>query len=84
MADDGFGERSMKRAIVIAAMSILAGCSQGTYEPVVDLKASKNPAEMQMDWMGCEFLIKKYGLEDAATTKCLEGRGHNVIGVVYR
>ncbi|CAA7622844.1 hypothetical protein MTBUT4_440042 [Magnetospirillum sp. UT-4] len=50
----------------------------------MDLKASKNPAEAQMDWMGCEWLVNKYGLEDSATTKCLEGRGHSVIGVVRR
>lgn len=74
----------MKRLLIIALALGLAACSKGVYEPVVDLKVSKNPSEMQMDWMGCEFLIKKYGLEDESTTKCLEGRGHNVIGVVYR
>jgi hypothetical protein len=58
--------------------------SKGEYEPVVDLKASKNPGEMQVDWQQCEWLAKKYGMEDAATTKCLEGRGHSVMGVVYR
>ncbi|WP_217424153.1 hypothetical protein, partial [Magnetospirillum sp. UT-4] len=62
----------------------VSACSSPTYEPVMDLKASKNPAEAQMDWMGCEWLVNKYGLEDSATTKCLEGRGHSVIGVVRR
>ena len=71
-------------ACIIALAITISGCSKGAYEPIMDLKASKNPSEAQMDWMGCEFLIKKYGLEDEATTKCLEGRGHSVLGVVYR
>ena len=74
----------MKNIAIILALSLLAGCSSGTYEPVMDLKASKNPGEAQMDWMGCEWLVKKYGLEDEATAKCLEGRGHSVLGAVYR
>ncbi len=74
----------MKRTAVLVVFLALAGCSKGEYEPIVDLKASKNPGEMQVDWQQCEWLVKKYGMEDAATTKCLEGRGHSVMGVVYR
>lgn len=75
----------MMRVFVFSlAVLALAACSKGEYEPVVDLKASKNPGEMQVDWQQCEWLVKKYGMDDAATTQCLEGRGHNVIGVVYR
>lgn len=72
------------RALVIFVGAALAACNSPTYEPVIDLKASKNPGEAQMDWMGCEWLVKKYGLEDEATTRCLEGRGHSVIGTVKR
>ena len=57
---------------------LLAGCSK--YEPVVDLKASKNPGEMQVDWQQCEWLANKYDLDHSAETTCLRGRGHNVIG----
>ncbi len=73
----------LKAAIVITFSVFTAACSP-SYEPVIDLKASKNPSEAQMDWMGCEWLVNKYGLDNAATTKCLEGRGHSVIGVVKR
>lgn len=70
---------------IIALVLLAAGTAAcSTYEPVIDLKASKNPAEAQMDWMGCEWLVEKYGLNDDATTKCIEGRGHSVIGVKYR
>ena len=74
----------MNRIAVALALTLLAACSKGTYEPVMDLKADKNASEAQMDWMGCEWLAKKFGMEDAATTACLQGRGHSVMGVVYR
>ena len=74
----------MNRIAVALALTLLAACSKGTYEPVMDLKADKNPSEAQVDWQQCEWLIAKYGLEDAATTTCLQGRGHSVLGVVYR
>lgn len=78
---------SIRVCVVVGAAVALAACSSSgrdAYEPVIDLKASKNPGEAQMDWMGCEWLVKKYGLENDATTKCLEGRGHSVIGVAKK
>ena len=69
----------MLKFAVIASVAILAGCSS-KYEPVVDLKASKNPSEFQMDWMGCEWLANKYELDHAAESRCLTGRGHSIIG----
>lgn len=65
---------------MVVALLALAACS--AWEPVIDLKASKNPSEAQMDWMGCEWLAKKYssyGSEEPMTAKCLSGRGHSVL-----
>ena len=71
----------MLRMILVAtALSALAACS--SWEPVIDLKASKEPRTAQEDWMECEWLAKKYasyGSQDPMTAKCLGGRGHSVL-----
>jgi hypothetical protein len=64
--------------ILIICAVLMLGCAK--YEPVVDLKASKNPGEMQVDWQQCEWLANKYDLDHSAETTCLKNRGHNVIG----
>lgn len=68
----------MRRFLVGALVALTTACSR--YEPVVDLKASKNPGEFQVDWQQCEWLTDKYGLDHSAETQCLKGRGHAVIG----
>lgn len=70
----------MKRFACIIVLAALAACSS-KYDPVIDLKASKNPGDAQMDTMGCEWLVDRYELEDAAVQRCLEGRGHSVLGM---
>lgn len=70
----------MKHLACIILLTALAACSS-KYDPVIDLKASKNPGEAQIDTMGCEWLVTRYGLEDAAVQRCLEGRGHSVLGM---
>lgn len=75
----------MRKFIALTIVTLmLSACGHKQIEPVMDLKADKNASEAQMDWMGCEWLANKYGLQDTATIKCLEGRGHSVIGVVER
>ena len=77
----------MKLLITAAAALILAGCAAKPFEPVVDLKVSEKPGEMQEDLMSCEWLIKRYGPDhwfraapdENMVRKCLKGRGHNVL-----
>lgn len=71
---------TFKNIFILALALTLAACSSPKYEPVVDLKASKNPGEFQVDWQQCEWLVQKYGLDHPAEGVCLKGRGHNVLG----
>jgi len=71
----------MKWIILMMAASI-AACS---YTPVVDLRASKDEAQLfQRDLMECRELAKQidYSLFPAnhkAVARCLAGRGHSVL-----
>ena len=74
----------MKNLIFIIPLLTLIGC--GTYEPLIDLKASKEgkAKHAQEDHMECEWLIERYaeGLftdENEMIRKCLDGRGHSVL-----
>lgn len=72
------------RYLIIAIA--LSGCAK--FEPVVDLRASEDKAHLyQRDLTECRMLastargwIDKALLSDSPmVTKCLEGRGHNVL-----
>ena len=71
----------MRLAVLIIAASMTA-CS---YTPVVDLRASKDEAQLfQRDLMECRELAKQidYSLFPAnhkAVARCLAGRGHSVL-----
>lgn len=74
----------MKR-IIIFSMLALSACS---YKPVVDLRSSKDAAQLyQRDLYECKQIIKDnrsiwnkplLGV-DPMLDKCLEGRGHSVL-----
>lgn len=68
----------MRKLGILAALLVLGACSR--YEPVVDLKASKDPREFQESWMSCEWLTDKYDLSHEAISNCLKGRGFSIIG----
>ena len=61
---------------------VLTGCS---YNPVVDLRASKDEAQLyQRDVMECKELAKQvdwaiFPIYRMAVAKCLEGRGHSIL-----
>ena len=61
---------------------VLTGCS---YNPVVDLRASKDEAQLyQRDVMECKELAKQvdwaiFPTYRMAVAKCLEGRGHSIL-----
>ena len=70
--------------LIILPILFITGC--GTYEPLIDLKASKEgkAKHAQEDHMECEWLIDRYakGLftdDTEMIRKCLNGRGHSVI-----
>ena len=71
----------MKWVILIMAASITA-CS---YTPVVDLRASKDEAQLyQRDLMECRELAKQidysvFPTNHKAVARCLAGRGHSVL-----
>lgn len=71
----------MKWVILIMAGSITA-CS---YNPVVDLRASKDEAQVyQRDLMECRELAKQvdyaiFPTNHKAVARCLAGRGHSVL-----
>jgi len=67
-----------KSLLLLSSLLLFAGCAK--YEPIVDLKATKNPQLFQEDWMECEWLKNKYDLDHEAETKCLQGRGASIIG----
>ena len=68
--------------ILLAATLVVSGCS---YTPVVDLRASKNEAQLyQRDLTECRSLAKQidYAFTSAyakGVNKCLQGRGHSVL-----
>tara|TARA_B100000927_G_C16316514_1_gene409606 strand:+ start:57 stop:305 length:249 start_codon:yes stop_codon:yes gene_type:complete len=63
-------------------LGFATGCS---YTPVVDLRASKNEAQLyQRDLMECKLLAKEvdwppFPAFRAALNNCLDGRGHSVL-----
>lgn len=71
----------MRWAVFIIAASMTA-CS---YTPVVDLRASKDEAQLfQRDLMECRELAKQvdwaiFPTYRMAVAKCLEGRGHSIL-----
>jgi len=71
----------MRWAVFIMAASMTA-CS---YNPVVDLRASKDEAQLfQRDVMECRELAKQVDWQifptyRMAVAKCLEGRGHSIL-----
>ena len=63
---------------------LLVSCA--SYQPIADLKASKNANDFQEDRQHCKLLIKEefnafysawYDRE--LLSRCLNGRGHNVL-----
>ena len=71
----------MRLAILTLAVSLTA-CS---YNPVVDLRASEDAAQLfQRDVMECRELAKEvdwsiFPTYRMAVAKCLEGRGHSIL-----
>lgn len=71
----------MRWAVFIVAASMTA-CS---YTPVVDLRASKDEAQLyQRDLMECRELAKQvdftiFPTYRKAVNNCVEGRGHSVL-----
>tara|TARA_Y100000114_G_scaffold53378_2_gene48722 strand:+ start:675 stop:914 length:240 start_codon:yes stop_codon:yes gene_type:complete len=75
------------RWLIILFVLFLTGCS---YTPVVDLRASKNEAQLfQRDLMECQVLAERIagGVVSKvlftgyrqAMNNCIEGRGHSVL-----
>ena len=74
----------MNKLISILAFSLLVGCA--AYQPIPDLKASKDANSFQEDRQHCRMLIKEeFNAFYAAwydrelLSRCLNGRGHNVL-----
>ena len=74
----------MKKLISILALNFLVGCA--AYQPIPDLKASKNANSFQEDKHHCKMLIKEeFNAFYAAwydrelLSRCLNGRGHNIL-----
>ena len=71
----------MRWVIVMAAASLTAR----SYNPVVDLRASKDEAQLyQRDLMECRELAKQvdftiFPTYRKAVNNCIEGRGHSVL-----
>ena len=72
----------MKKVMIISVL--LAGCS---YTPVADLRASGDAAQLyQRDVAECKQLVDQslswmqYDHGGLRLNKCLEGRGHSIIG----
>ena len=74
----------MNKLISILAFSLLVGCA--AYQPIPDLKASKDANSFQEDRQHCRMLIKEefnafysawYDRE--LLSRCLNGRGHNIL-----
>ena len=74
----------MKKIILLLSTLLLVGCA--SYNPIPDLKASKNANNFQEDRQHCKLLIKEeFNAFYAAwydrelLSRCLNGRGHNVL-----
>ena len=77
-------EESMNKIVIILLAFLLVGCA--SYQPIADLKASKNANDYQEDRQHCRLLIKEeFNAFYAAwydrelLSRCLNGRGHNVL-----
>ena len=73
----------MNKSLILLPVFLLMGCA---YNPVVDLKASKDANSFQEDRQHCKLLIKEeFNAFYAAwydrelLSRCLNGRGHNVL-----
>jgi len=70
------------RWFIIIFVLTMTGCS---YTPVVDLRASKDEAQLfQRDLMECKELAKQvdftiFPTYRKAVNNCIEGRGHSVL-----
>ena len=74
----------MNKLLIILLAFLLVGCA--SYQPIADLKASKNANDFQEDRQHCKLLIKEeFNAFYAAwydrelLSRCLNGRGHNVL-----
>ena len=74
----------MNKIVFILLTFLLTSCA--SYQPVTDLKASKNANDYQEDKHHCRLLIKEeFNAFYAAwydrelLSRCLNGRGHNVL-----
>lgn len=74
----------MNKIIFLFATLLLVGCAG--YQPVADLRASKDANSYQEDRQHCRLLIKEeFNAFYAAwydrelLSRCLNGRGHNVL-----
>ena len=74
----------MKKLSLILLVFLLVGCA--SYQPIADLKASKDANSFQEDRQHCRLLIKEeFNAFYAAwydrelLSRCLNGRGHNVL-----
>jgi len=74
----------MNKIIIVLFVFLLVGCA--SYQPVTDLKASKNANNYEEDKQHCRLLIKEeFNAFYAAwydrelLSRCLNGRGHNVL-----
>ena len=72
------------KILPIFALLLLSACSP--YEPLIDLKSSKEPRNAQMDLMECEWLIERYGdtwykfaPDEDMVRACLKNRGQAVL-----
>ena len=70
------------RLTILTLAASLTACS---YNPVVDLRASEDAAQLfQRDVMECRELAKEvdwaiFPTYRMAVAKCLEGRGHSIL-----
>ena len=74
----------MKKLSLILLTFLLVGCA--SYQPIADLKASKDANSFQEDRQHCRLLIKEeFNAFYAAwydrelLSRCLNVRGHNVL-----
>ena len=77
-------ESKMNKLLIILLSFLLVSCA--AYQPIADLKASKNANYFQEDRQHCRLLIKEeFNAFYAAwydrelLSRCLNGRGHNIL-----
>ena len=77
-------ESKMNKLLIVLLSFLLVSCA--SYQPIADLKASKNANYFQEDRQHCRLLIKEeFNAFYAAwydrelLSRCLNGRGHNVL-----